>query len=75
VVAHRDRGSVVGVEFVHALRARVKDRGTFVSTTSLSLTELHLGIVALRTFLVGGLLCARNFLRDRESGESIALAL
>jgi hypothetical protein len=75
VVGHRERGSIVGVEFVHALWARVEDRRTFVSTTSLSLTELHLGVVALRTFLVGGLLCTRNFLGDRESGESIALAL
>jgi hypothetical protein len=68
-------GSVVGVEFVKALRASVEDRGAFVSTTSLSLAELHLGVVTLRTFLVGGLLCTSNFLGDWKSGESIALAL
>jgi hypothetical protein len=67
--------SVVRVEFVRTLRARIKDRGSLVSTTRLSLAELHLGVVTLGTFFVGDLLCARNVLRDGQRGEAIARAL
>lgn len=66
---------VVGVELVRAFRARIEDRGSLVSATCLRLAELHLGIVALGTFFIGDLLCARNFLRDRKRGEAVALAL
>lgn len=66
---------VVGIELVGTLRARVEDRGSLISTTRLSLAELHLGVVALRTFFDGDLLCARNVLRNRQRGESVALAL
>ena len=69
------RHSVVGVELVGTLRARVEDRGSLVSATRLGLAELHLRVVALGTFLVGDLLCARNVLGDRQRGEAIALAL
>ena len=67
--------SVVRVEFVRTLRARIKDPGSLVSTTRLSLAAQHLGVVALGTFFVGDLLCARNVLRDGQHGEAIALAL
>lgn len=69
------RRSVVGVEFVGTLRTRVEDRGSLIGATHLSLAELHLGVVALGTFFVGVLLCARNVLGDRKRGEAIALAL
>jgi hypothetical protein len=76
VHGHRARGgSIVGVELVKTLRASVEDRRAFISTTSLGLTELHLGVVTLWTFLIRGLLCTGNFLRDWKSGESIALPL
>ena len=67
--------SVVGVELVRTLRARVEDRRSLIGATCLSLAELHLRVVALRTFFVGDLLCARNILSDRERGEAVALAL
>jgi hypothetical protein len=67
--------SVVGVELVRTLRARVEDGGSLVSATRLSLAELHLGVVALRTFFVGDLLYARDVLRDGQRGKAIALAL
>jgi len=66
---------VIGIELVRTLRARVKDRGSLVSSTRLSLAELHLGVVALGTFFVGDLLCARDVLRNGQRGEAIALAL
>ena len=67
--------SVVGVEFVRTLWARVEDRGSLVGATRLSFAELHLGVVAFRTFFVRDLLDARNVLGDRKRGEAIALAL
>lgn len=69
------QSSVIGVELMVAFRACVEDRGTFISTTGLSLSKQHLRIVALRALLVRGLLCIGNVLRDRERGESVALAL
>lgn len=66
---------VVGIELVGTLGARVEDRGSLVSTTRLSLAELHLRVVTLRTFFVGDLLCARNVLRYGQRNEAIALAL
>ena len=69
------RHSVVGVELVGTLRARVEDRGSLVSATRLGLAELHLRVVALGTFFVGDLLCARDILRDWQSGETVSLAL
>jgi len=69
------RHSVVGVEFVGTLRARVKNRRAFVSTACLSLAKLHLGVVALGTFFVGDLLRACDLLRDGKSGEAVAFAL
>lgn len=69
------RHSVVGVELVGTLRARIEDRGSLISATRLGLTELHLRVVALGTFFIGNLLCARNFLRNWQRGEAIALAL
>jgi hypothetical protein len=56
--------SVVGIELVRALRARVEDRRSLVSATRLSLAELHLWVVTLGTFFVGDLLRARNVLGD-----------
>jgi hypothetical protein len=67
--------SIVCVELVRTLRARVEDRGSLISATCLSLPELHLGVVALGTFFVGDLLCAGNVLRDRKRSESVAFAL
>lgn len=66
---------VIGIELVETLRARVEDRRSLVSATCLGLAELHLGVVALRTFFVGDLLCARNVLRNGQRGEAVALAL
>lgn len=66
---------VVCVKLVRALRARIKDRGSLVGSTRLGLAELHLRVVALRTFFVDYLLGARNVLGYRESGEAVSLAL
>lgn len=66
---------VIGIELVKTLRASVEDRGSLVSATRLSLTELHFGVVALGTFFVGDLLCACNVLRNGQRGEAVVLAL
>jgi hypothetical protein len=63
IVLHSCR-SVVGIELVRALRARVEDRRSLISATRLSFTKLHLWVVTLGTFFVGDLLRARNVLGD-----------
>lgn len=60
---------------MQTLRTRMKNGRPLISTPRLSLAELHLRIMTLGTFLVGGLLRTGDFLENWKSGESIALAL